>query len=354
MNLSVVRLPAHPCDGSISMLRYWQALHRWTKATDGELEIVDALGAPPASAPRLGGLRRFWHKRVDYPRRVRRLPAARVCHLLDHGFAHLLSALPATARTIVTVHDLAPLENDEGLTAGQVDRFRRALHQLTRAARIVTPSLFAAAQVTRHLGISAGQITVIPMGVDAGVFAPQPAARSGPYVLSVGSCAPRKNLAALVPALNEAVRNIPGLTLVRIGDPLPGGMRRDLSELLAGRLVELGPVDDRTLAGHYAGALALLLPSRLEGFGLPVLEAMACGCAVVCSNAAALPETGGDAALYFDPDHPAAAASHLVVLATQPERRAGLVAAGLKRAARFTWEVHVASLTALYHEVAAG
>lgn len=336
------------------MQRHWQGLRGGLpRFAAADLRVTEAL-APAAFTARAGRLRRFWSKRVAYPWRVRRLPAADVYHLLDHSFAHLLPHLPDGARIVATVHDLAPLDAPGDLAEAQVRRFRETVAHLRRAARLIAVSRYTAARLAAHLGVPAADITVVPMGVDTGVFAPQAPVRSGAYVVSVGSSAPRKNLPTLVDALGVAAEHIPGLTLVRVGDPLTESLRARLAQILGGRVVEEGLADDRRLAGLYAGALALLLPSRLEGFGLPVLEAMACGCPVVCSDAAALPEAGGTAALYFDPDDGAAAGAHLVTLAAQAVRRAELIAAGRAHAARFSWERHVTELARIYREVAAG
>jgi glycosyltransferase involved in cell wall biosynthesis len=354
MTLSVAWLPAHPDEGATSMVRYWRCLRgSFPPGSHGNLKVTEALD-PVDFTPRANRLRRAWSKYYAYPRRVRQLAPADVYHLLDHSFAHLLSSLPPSSRIVATVHDLAPLEDTTTLTTAQTRRFRRTVAGLRLATRVVAVSQFTARQLVRHLGMAEADITVLPMGVDLEVFAPQTPARSGPYVVSVGSCDRRKNLAALVPALRGASRNIPGLSLVRIGEPLPELLRAELVEILPGGLIELGAVDDRTLASHYAGALALLMPSRLEGFGLPVLEAMACGCPVVCSDAASLPEAGGDAALYFEPDQPMVAAEHLVRLNTDSGHRARQIAVGLERVTRFTWQVHAARLNAIYREVARG
>jgi alpha-1,3-rhamnosyl/mannosyltransferase len=335
------------------MWRYWQALRRAIPSNpDFDLKVIEALPVP-GSVRRAGLLRRAWSKRVVYPWRIRRLPPADVYHLLDHSFAYLLPWLPRSVRIVATVHDLAPLDDPACLSPAQMRRFRRTVECLRLASRLVVDSQFTAQRVAAHLGVAERNISVLPLGVDSAVFTPQPAARPGPYVISVGSCDARKNLAALVPVLREARRSIPGLTLVRVGDPLPATLRLELEGLLSGRLIELGSVDDRTLATEYSGALALLFPSRLEGFGLPVLEAMACGCPVVCSDASSLPEAGGDAALYFNPDDATAAAGHLARLAAQPECRASLVAAGLKRAGQFTWHAHAKALAGIYREMVA-
>jgi glycosyltransferase involved in cell wall biosynthesis len=354
MSVKVAWLPAHPADGSESMLRYWRALQRWTDATRDGVSLVEALGPAPERARRADWLRRTWAKRVAYPARVRALGAGgvEVYHLLDHGFAHVLRELPREAKIVATVHDLAPLDADEGLTAGQVRRFAGAMAELIRAEKLVVPSRYTAERVRERLGVPPERVVVLPMGVDLEVFSPRTPACTEPYILSVGSCAPRKNLGVLTEVMRRVAAATGGLTLVRVGEALPEALREELKRVPGGRLVELGRVDEATLAGYYSGAVALVQPSKLEGFGLPVLEAMACGCPVVSSRATSLPEAGGEAALYFDADDAAAAAGEIVALARDPALRRAVGERGLAHARTFHWSAHVAGLTALYRGIA--
>lgn len=353
MSHKVAWLPAHPAEGTVSMQRYWQSLER-------ERSRLGAAGVEASAAlpwvdfsPRATRLRRFWSKRIVYPWRVRHLPRADVYHLLDHSYAHLLAHLPSDARIVATVHDLAPLDAPHRLSRAQVNRFRATVAGLKRADRLVAISRYTAGRLAAELGIREDRITVLPLAVDHAVFAPGAGeARDGPYVLSVGSDEPRKNLEALIPCLARAAAGISGLSLVRVGEWLPPALRRGLAAVLGGRVHELGCVDDHRLAGLYAGALALVMPSRLEGFGLPVLEAMACGCPVVCSDATSLPEVGGDAVLYFPACDGAIAGDHLAALAADPRRRADLIARGKARAAGFTWSGHADALAGIYRELA--
>jgi alpha-1,3-rhamnosyl/mannosyltransferase len=223
---------------------------------------------------------------------------------------------------------------------------------LRGAAKLVVPSQFVARQVEAQLGISTARICVLPLGVDAERFAPGAGPARGDYVLSVGSGVPRKNLELLPDIMRHAARARPGLRLVRVGDPLAASVRREMEAALPGGFEERGRVDDAALAQLYAQAVALVVPSRLEGFGLPVLEAMAAGCPVVSSNAASLPEAGGAAALYFAPDDAATAGRHLAELASDPTRRTEWVERGIARARQFPWSAHVAGLVAIYRELA--
>jgi glycosyltransferase involved in cell wall biosynthesis len=199
------------------------------------------------------------------------------------------------------------------------------------------------------------EAAVVSGGVDARFRAdadPGPARAAlgldRPYVLTVASRLARKNLAALgVAAERLAARGIDlvaaggGRPQFRTGSPDRGAVR------------DLGPVPDAHLPGLYAGARAFVLPSLYEGFGLPCLEAMACGAPVVAADAAALPETCGDAALYADPRDPVAIAE-AIDSALEPATAARLEVAGPLRAAAFTWERTARGVDAVIGAVLAG
>ena len=173
----------------------------------------------------------------------------------------------------------------------------------------------------------------------------------------MGSTEARKNL-PLLPAIFRALRRPSppqpplALAFLRVGVPLPPGLRAEIGAAIGPDtpVVELGLAPERDLLTAYGRADALVFPSRLEGFGLPVLEAMAAGCPVVCSDASSLPEVGGEAALYFAPDDPVAAAAHLRRLLTDEAFRRERVALGRVRAAGFGWETHYDVLTQIYRQ----
>lgn len=236
-------------------------------------------------------------------------------------------ALPATA----TLHDASNFVVPG--YAPETQRIFRAAAQRCRA--LITDSRFAQAELARELRIARERIVAIPLGV-----APprRPAAVAldvaalQPYVLYVGTAERRKGFDTLLAAMAGVARERPDLSLVvttRLeGWPVPGGVR----------VVELGYVDDDTLAALYRGCALLAFPSRYEGFGLPVLEAMSYGAPVVASNASAVPEAGGDAAYYVAPSDDAALATAILRVAGDAEYAAELRRRGPAHAAQFSWD----------------
>src|SRR4051794_14877962 len=224
----------------------------------------------------------------------------------------------ASRRNVVVIHDAAALRHPEWYSRAYVAWQRALLPRIARRARLViTVSEFSRREIEDVLGVTA---TVIPNGVDERF---RPSEDKGDYALVVGTRIARKNVAALEETA-QALRTR-GIKLVAVGS----GRRYMRQE--ATTIEQLGYVPDEELPGLYARARVLLMPSLYEGFGLPVLEAMASGTPVVASNRGALPETSGNAALVVEPeDFPDAA-----LRAVDDER---LIAAGLERARGFTWE----------------
>jgi glycosyltransferase involved in cell wall biosynthesis len=225
----------------------------------------------------------------------------------------------ASRRNVVVIHDTAALRHPEWYSRPYVAWQRAVLPRIARRARLViTVSEFSKVEIADVLGAEA---LVIPNGVDER-FRPGP--DKGDYALVVGTRIARKNLGAL-DATAQALRGR-GIELVAAGSG-----RSYMRSEEATSIRQLGYVPDDELPALYARARVLLMPSLYEGFGLPLLEAMASGTPVVAANRGALPETAGDAALVVEPDEFAEAA-----LAALDDER--LIAAGLERAARFTWD----------------
>jgi glycosyltransferase involved in cell wall biosynthesis len=270
-------------------------------------------------------------------------------------------------RRLVTIHDAIAFEYPQGYPW-----LNNLLHRTYVPATL--PNVDAVATVSRHaqralsrfLGLPPARVPVVPNGTSA-TFRPRPPAVvadalrrhgvEGRYVLYVGAFKRHKNLTGLVEAFGRARAELPGHRLVLVGpsqwrfDELAAALR---APGLAEAVKVLGYVPEQDLPALYAGADVYVLPSFHEGFGIPVLEAMACGTPVVCSTVSSLPEVAGDAALLVDPHDPGAIAAAIVRVVSDAGLAADLRERGLRRAAEFTWERSARDYARVYRELVLG
>ncbi|MDX6699301.1 MAG: hypothetical protein QOE65_2698 [Solirubrobacteraceae bacterium] len=322
------------------------------------------INARAAARERLGGVER-WAREM-----AARLPAlrpdayvvAQPPRALAHRAGHVWeqAALPALAaarraalvyspanlaplawpRNALLLHDVAALRHPEWYSSAYVRWQRRVVPAAARRARLLlTVSAFARDEIAATLGIDPAGIAVVAGGVDErfgpGADAEAATAALGlrrPYVLTLATRHARKNLGALDRAAGRLAAG--GVDLVAAG----GERAYMASGADAAGVRALGYVDDDLLPGLFAGARAFAFPAYDEGFGLPVLEAMAAGTPVVAADSGALPETAGGAARLVDPDDADAIAEAVVAAALDPTEHARLRAAGLERARPLTWD----------------
>jgi glycosyltransferase involved in cell wall biosynthesis len=268
--------------------------------------------------------------------------------------------------SVVTVHDLAFLAHPEAFHPSK----RRYLMLMTRlsvhrARRVIAVSAHTKGDLVRHFGVAPDKVTVIPNAMDDR-FRPatNPDARAQftrdhhlpeRFILFVGTLEPRKNLRRLIDAFARLARDDHEVALVIVG--ASGWMTSDLAPLaeahgLADRIVFTGYVADDELPRWYQAATLFCYPSLYEGFGLPVLEAMACGTPVVTSNTSSIPELASGAAARIDPTDVAALADALGALLADAPRRAEMSRAGIARARSYSWERTAAATYAVIAEAA--
>lgn len=291
--------------------------------------------------------------------------AAAGCDLLHipHYNAPLLERSPL----VITIHDIIHLTDPYYCKTFKSRAYARPVLSLAvrKAKHIITVSNFSKTQIIDRLGVPPSKVSVIHSGVN-GDFLPMDREEAshavsttlklrGPYLLYVGSLKRHKNVSTLLKAfaLLREHRDPPQRLLI-LGSGAQGmeELVRECVRLGIGGWTDFVPsVAQNLLPKVYAAADALVMPSKMEGFGLPVLEAMACGTPVICSRAASLPEVGGQAVKYFDPCSPEDLADAIEQVLSSGGLRVSLRAKGLMRAAHFTWKKTIEKHVQVYQNV---
>ena len=251
----------------------------------------------------------------------------------------------------VMVHDLRPISHPD--RSIQSIYFRNWVPLLLKQCKqILTNSNFTASEILRFTGLPESKITVTPLGYDSDHFYPLESIKRlhiRPYLLHVGQPYPHKNLLRLITAFSTIAHRFPDVDLLLLGKPHPSEtprLKRLTSELaLTGRVIYKSYVSYQDLPNWYRGALAFVYPSLWEGFGLPILEAMACKCPVITSLGSSLVETAGDSARLIDPYSTDDLANSLTEVISNPAYSKALADSGLLRASLFSWTKCATTLT---------
>jgi glycosyltransferase involved in cell wall biosynthesis len=277
------------------------------------------------------------------PRAARRAGAD-----LIHAPANL-GPFRSSVPVVLTVHDLLPFAHPEWVPGPYSPVLRGLISGAARAAkRLLTVSRQSANDLERILGIGDERVDVVPLAGRPGVAPATGASRADDLILSLGNRMPHKNFDTLLTAVSripEPERPRVVITGSHGDDPLLPLVER-LG--IASTTSLLGWVDDAEIERLYAQASAVVIPSLFEGFGLPVLEAMSRGCPVISSDLPVLHEVGGDAPVYVDARDPDALARRIRELLADPAERQARSAAGLERAAGFSWETTARSTAASF------
>lgn len=321
------------------------------------VEDIDALIRPPAVAPVL--LRK---RRIVWPRAVSALAQRLDCKgQVFHGPNYFLPV--RTDIGVITVHDLSVFKYPETHPVERLRHFEKEFAaSLTRAAHVITDSIAIQDEFVAHFNWPLERTSVVPLGV-ASNYSPRQAHAChsvlthhglvyGSYVLCVSTLEPRKNLARLLEAwqlLPIQQRRLYTLVLVGGRGWLSDGLHQQIVHAEAeGWLRYLNFVPEKDLPDLYAGARVFVFPSSYEGFGLPVLEAMASGIPVVTSNRSSLPEIAGGAALLIDPDDVDSLAQSIGRAMEDEAWRANAIAQGLAISAQHSWDKCVARTCDVY------
>ncbi len=288
-------------------------------------------------------------------------------HLPNHHFGRYANFLKVPF--IITVHDLIRYLDLKRYRAliyhpDLRDRFYFNLDYkgIKKAKRIIAISQATKNDLTHYLGIAEEQISVVYNGIDHKLF--QPVSHrlyNHPYVLFVGTEQPRKNFAGLLKAFSQLKREprFKDLKLIKVGRA--GGrevdFRRQTMKVinaldLVSDVIFAGFVPDNDLPAYYSGAEILVLPSLYEGFGLPPLEAMACGCPVVTSNTSSLPEVAGEAGIMVNPYDTDSLTQAIKQVLTDDRLRSSMIKRGLEQSKKFSWEKTARQTQEVYNRVA--
>ncbi len=347
-----------PTERWYSMERYADELKRWLPQFGCDVESF----VPARPFPSLRGIPNtflnYTWRSIIYPRAAKGRQRD-VNHIIDQSYAHLIKALDAN-KTIVTCHDIAPLALNEG--RGIARRlWNESFCEMLKARHIVADSEFTRDEILSHSNYPKERIHVVPLGVSQEFFDPLSETdvralreryhlNSRRVILHVGSCEARKNIELILGALKELASL--DAVFVQIGGRFTNDQRALVNSFgLSERVLQIAPTFGVDLAAWYHTADVFVFPSWYEGFGMPVLEAMASGVPVICAKTSSLPAIVRDTALFIEADDYSQLAHIIQSILDDSTLGAKLVTQGRQRAARFTWERTARETLAVYQKL---
>ena len=355
-----------------SMDVYADALIDGLKTARPKWEMVEEFPHNPAQGNRTNslvkGIQKYHQRYWQYPKQLQHCDAD-IFHIIDHSDGYLVNWLKKKAPTVVTCHDLINLIHPELFRDRarfpwlSLATWKFSLQSMTHAHRIISVSNHTAQDIVQHLHLSPTQIQTVPNGVDS-IFQAEKLPTATDFrqkfnlpkdtccLLNVGSNNPRKNIITILQVVNHLRnKNFP-IHFWKAGDDFTDSQKTFIAEhQLDSCISYLGKPDKETLIQIYNSADVLVAPSTYEGFGITVIEAMACGLPVVASNVTSLPEVVADAAMLMEPLDTAGIAHSVEQIFTQPMLRDDLIQKGFKRAAQFNWHNTAEQIAQIYESL---
>jgi len=355
-----------PGEGRYSMLRTAQTLFQHLEMPPGSSVVMGGQGLALRGRPGMPAWRVKLQKRLLLPMSLR-FAAYDILHIIDSDYA---AAIPPSRlwQAVVTCHDLMPMliapRLEDVFSPMGLRFFQRSIARMEQAARVVCVSNFTRQCVLDRTQCPPERVTVVRQAVMP-TFGPRPPAAveafrqehgigPGPLVLHVGITDTYKNIEAVLRVTARLREEVDGsIRLLKIGGQFNAEQRALIeAEGLADAIIHRTGLSEEALIAAYNAAQVLLWPSHIEGFGWPVLEAMACGLPVVCSNGGALPEVAGDAATVCAPADIDGLTAACARILSDTNHAGAMRARGLERAAGFTWEQAAREYLAVYQAVA--
>ncbi|BAZ11085.1 group 1 glycosyl transferase [Calothrix sp. NIES-4071] len=370
MRVAIVR---RALGASFSMDVHADGLVSGLKSVRPDWEIIELPTSPEEKQNKrnslLNGFWKYYQRYLHYPLSVRKQEVD-IFHIIDHSDGHFVYWLKNTGKPIiVTCHDLINFIHSENISSEariasiSMAIWKLAVKGIRKANRIITVSAYTAKDVVKILNVEPERLTVVPNAVES-IFRPLPQTETELFrkqykislekicLLNVGSNHPRKNVFTTLKALEALKAKGVPIHLLKTGADFTSEQKEFIQTYnLEDCITYLGKPDKTSLVKIYNGADILLAPSLYEGFGMTILEAMACGTPVITSNVTSLPEVAGDAAILVEPMDIQAIVEAICRLQSDGEYRQLLIDRGLERAKLFTWEITAEQVAESYEKL---